>query len=92
MLLSTVWISCDGENVADIENVGGIYYYPIRGIGGYYFPFLKQQGYQSPFIFVQLKNPAPGVVINVECKAFAKNVKPDRLNRLATTHFEILID
>lgn len=87
-----VWINCDGENVADTENIGQINYYPFRGIAGYYFPFLKQQGYQSPFILVELKNPMPGVVINVECKAFARNVKPDRLARLATTHFEILID
>lgn len=91
-ILSTVWINCDGENVADIENVGAIEYYPMRGIASYYFPYMKQQGYQSPFIFVQLKNPLPGVVINVECKAFAKNVTPDRMSRLATTHFEILID
>jgi len=92
MILSTVWINCDGENPADVENIGKIGYYPMRGIAGFYFPYLKQRGYQSPFIFVQLKNPMPGVVINVECKAFAKNVVPDRIARLATTHFEILID
>lgn len=92
MVLSTVWINCDGENVADIENVGAMQYYPMRGIAGYYFPYLKQRGYQSPFIFVQLTNPQPGVVINIECKAFAKNVKPDRLTRLATTHFELLME
>jgi sodium/potassium-transporting ATPase subunit beta len=75
-----------------MENVGPIEYYPMRGINGFYFPFKKQQGYQSPFIFVQLKRPMPGVLINVECKAFAKNVRPDKMMRLASTHFEILID
>jgi sodium/potassium-transporting ATPase subunit beta len=91
-VLSTVWISCDGENVADTENIGPILYFPMPGIAGYYFPYMKQQGYQSPFIFVQFKRPHPGVVINVECKAFAKNVKPDKMMRLASTHFELLID
>jgi sodium/potassium-transporting ATPase subunit beta len=91
-VLRTVWISCDGENVADTENIGPIQYYPFRGIAGYYFPFQKQQGYQPPFIFVQLKRPMPGVLINIQCNAFAKNVKPDKIARLASTHFELLID
>jgi len=91
-VLQTVWISCAGENVADEENIGKVAYYPLPGIAGYFFPYKKQQGYQSPFIFVQFKNPVSGVLINVECKAFAKNVIPDRLARLASTHFELLID
>jgi len=55
--LNTVWISCEGEYPADVENVGTINYYPIRGIPGYYFPYYQQEGYQTPFVFVHLQKP-----------------------------------
>ncbi|CAL8074558.1 unnamed protein product [Orchesella dallaii] len=90
--LETVWISCLGENVADMENVGEILYYPMQGIPSYYFPYMNQKGYQPPFIMVQFTNPVHGVLINVECKAFAKNVISERIARVGQTHFELLID
>jgi sodium/potassium-transporting ATPase subunit beta len=87
-----VWFSCDGENPADKENLGNVEYIPNQGIPTYFFPFMNQHGYQSPFIFVRLANPLNGVLINVECKAWAKNIHPSRLDRVGTVHFEIMID
>jgi len=87
-----VWFSCDGENPADKENLGRVQYFPSQGIPTYYFPYKKQSGYLAPFIFVQLTNPLHGVLINVECKAWAKNIHPSRLERVGTVHFEIMID
>jgi sodium/potassium-transporting ATPase subunit beta len=90
--LSTIWISCRGEDVADQENIGNIRYYPKQGIPGYYFPYYMQKGYQSPFIFVQFQHPLESVLINIECKAWAKNIVHDKINRLGSVHFELLID
>ncbi|OXA52182.1 Sodium/potassium-transporting ATPase subunit beta-2 [Folsomia candida] len=92
--LSTIWITCNGEAKPDQENLGTFAYFPSnrQGISGKYFPYHKQPGYQSPFIFVQLKNPMRDVLINVECKAWAKNIIHDRINRLGSVRFEILID
>jgi sodium/potassium-transporting ATPase subunit beta len=33
-----------------------------------------------------------GVLINIECKAWAKNIKHDRTDRLGSVHFELMID
>jgi len=87
-----VWFSCDGENPADKENLGKVEYIPSQGIESFFYPFMNQNGYQSPFIFVRLTNPLNGVLINVECKAWAKNIHPSRLDRVGTVHFEIMID
>ena len=52
-----VWMSCEGENPADVENIGKITYYPRMGIPTYYFPYKNQKGYKSPIIFAHLENP-----------------------------------
>lgn len=33
-----------------------------------------------------------GIVINIECKAWAKNIKHSRADRTGSVHFELLID
>lgn len=55
--LNTVWVSCEGENPADIENVGPIKYYPRRGFPGYFYPFENSEGYLSPLVAVHFERP-----------------------------------
>lgn len=55
--LNTVWVSCEGENPADIENVGPIQYFPRRGFPGYFYPFENSEGYLSPLVAVHLERP-----------------------------------
>lgn len=52
-----MWISCDGENPADVENLGAVHYYPRRGFPSYYFPYLNVDGYMPPLVAVQFENP-----------------------------------
>jgi sodium/potassium-transporting ATPase subunit beta len=33
-----------------------------------------------------------GVLINIECKAWAKNIHHDRADRRGSVHFELMID
>lgn len=81
------------QNPADKENIGTVEYFPPDGgIEFKYFPFTNQPGYLSPFVFVHFQKPAYGVLINVECKAWAKNIKHDRMDREGSVHFELLID
>lgn len=87
-----VYISCEGENVADEENMGPLTYYPSNGIENYYFPYQNTPGYLSPFVFVQFTRPERGVLINIECKAWAKNIHHDRRDRVGSVHFELMID
>lgn len=52
-----IWISCEGENPADIENLGPINYIPQRGFPGFYYPFMNQKGYMPPVIAINFERP-----------------------------------
>lgn len=52
-----VWVSCEGENAADMENIGPLRYIPQRGFLAHYFPFQNQDGYISPLVAVNFENP-----------------------------------
>lgn len=90
--LNTVWVSCEGENPADVENVGPVEYYPRQGFPGYYYPYHNSEGYLSPLVAVHFSRPVRGIIINIECKAWAHNIIHDRKERLGSVHFEMLID
>lgn len=87
-----VWFSCEGENPADIENIGEIDWYPEPGVPKYFFPYQNQDGYLSPAVFAHFKSPKKGVLISISCKAWAHNIKHDMMERLGLTHFELMID
>ena len=88
-----VWITCEGETAADVENLGLVSYTPMQGFPGYYYPYLNQMHYLSPITFLQFRDITPGVVIQIRCRAWAKNIKHDKRNpRLGGVHFEILMD
>ena len=65
-----VWMSCEGENPADVENIGKINYYPQMGIPTYYFPYKNQIGYKSPIMFAHLENPKSKKIICWDLKYF----------------------
>lgn len=92
MLLNTVWVSCEGENPADKDNMGPIQYKPERGFPGYYFPYKNTPGYLSPLVAVFFEKPKYGVLINIECKAWARNIIYDRFDRRGSVHFELMVD
>jgi len=90
--LNMIWLHCDGENDPDIENIGPVTYTPFRGFPGYFYPYRNQRGYLSPIVMVQLKNPEPGVLMNIECTAWARNIQHNRLTRRGLVHFELIMD
>lgn len=55
--MNTVWLSCEGENPADQENIGPIDYYPRQGFPGYYFPYENSEGYLSPLVAIHFTKP-----------------------------------
>lgn len=87
-----IWFSCEGENPADVENMGQLEYYPYPGVADYYFPYKNQRGYLSPAVFVHFTNPKKGVLISIECKAWAKNIEHHTMDKRGSVHFEIMID
>jgi sodium/potassium-transporting ATPase subunit beta len=55
--MKTVWLSCEGETPADVENVGPIQYFPQPGFPGYYFPYNKTENYVSPMVAIYFERP-----------------------------------
>lgn len=90
--LNTVWVSCEGENPSDVENIGPVQYYPTQGFPGYFYPYQNSEGYLSPLVAVHFERPVRGIIINIECKAWAKNIIHDRKERIGSVHFELMID
>jgi len=90
--MNMIWLHCDGEDDPDIENIGPVTYTPFRGFPGYFYPYRNQRGYLSPIVMVQLKNPMPGVLMNLECTAWARNIERNRLTRKGLVHFELIMD
>jgi sodium/potassium-transporting ATPase subunit beta len=58
--LEVVWVSCEGENPADTENLGkNVKYMSLsgeQGFNGNYFPFENTDGYLQPLIAVQFQS------------------------------------
>jgi len=87
-----VWVECHGENPADLEHMGPLVYHPDQGLSKNYYPYENQRGYVSPAVFVEFANPQSGVMIAIECKAWAENIEHDRMERKGSAHFELMID
>ena len=90
--MNMAWLHCDGEDYADMENIGPVTYTPYRGFPGYFYPYRNQRGYLSPIVMVQLNQPEPGVLMNLECTVWAQNIQHNRLKRRGLTHFELIMD
>jgi len=87
-----VWLSCGGRSEEDKENLGQIVYFPEQGFPGYYYPFHNQIGFRSPIVAVQIVDPKPDVVINLECRAWAPNIKQDRKEQLGVLNYKIKVE
>jgi len=87
-----VWIECHGKHAADKENLGPLNYYPGMGMPTAWFPYLNQEDYLSPLMFIELANPARGVLISVECTAWARNIVQDKERQRGVGYFQIMID
>ena len=72
--------------------MGEVEYYPPGGFPFKYFPFRNQQGYRSPLVFARFVNPTASTLVMVECRAYARNLRRNSVERAGTVRFEILVD
>lgn len=87
-----IGLTCQGEYAADRENIGNMTYAPSVGFPKFFYPYLNQEGYRSPLVMVRFNNPVNGVVINVICKALARNIVHDRNDQIGMIRFQLLVD
>ncbi len=48
-----------------------------------------QENYTSPIIAVKFNSLPVGQLIHVECRAWAKNIRYDKRDRMGISHFEL---
>lgn len=89
-----IGVTCEGRYPLDDENIGNITYHPPEGFPRFFYPYLNQEGYRSPLVMIQFQNPVNGILINVICRAWAKNITPrHHINdQLGLVTFSILVD
>uniref|UniRef100_A0A336JWG7 CSON011439 protein n=1 Tax=Culicoides sonorensis TaxID=179676 RepID=A0A336JWG7_CULSO len=91
-----IWVSCDGQDPVDTEALaGGLEYFPkdLHGFPVYFYPYVNTPGYLSPLVAVRLIRPQVHQILNIECKAWAKNIKVQLgRDRLGSVHFEVMVD
>lgn len=89
-----IWVSCDGHYSKDKEHFGNITYYPSQGFPYYYYPYLNQPGYLSPLVAVQINNPNKNNFLEIECRAWAKNIiySGSLRDRKGSVTFQIIMD
>ncbi|VDI44568.1 sodium/potassium-transporting ATPase subunit beta [Mytilus galloprovincialis] len=87
-----VHLKCFGVTPADEDNMGRIEYYPAGGFHFKYFPFRNQQGYRSPLVFVRFPSMSMHILVMIECRAYARNIRQNSVERVGTVRFELLVD
>jgi len=87
-----IWTSCVGKYKPDTDEIGELDYLPNQGFEKKYFPYTNVKGYKQPLVAVWFKNPAREKVINIECRAWAKNIVQSRYHRFGLIDFELLLD
>lgn len=87
-----VWLSCKG--LSESDDVGPVEFSHNRGFASYYYPYTNQLGYLSPLVAVHFARPPVKTAINVECRAWAKNIlyRGGHRDRRGSIHFVLLIE
>lgn len=76
-----VWVSCNGEDASDQQIIGDVEYFPSWGFPSYFYPYTYVNGYVSPLVAVKFKRPKVNQIVNIECRAWAKNIQYSGSNR-----------
>jgi len=87
-----IGVSCEGENDGDVDNMGPVEFFPKLGFHRHHYPYENQKPYRAPIVFAKFQNPTRGVVMQIWCKSWAKNIKHHKNDKGGSTHFELYVD
>lgn len=104
VLDENIIVDCEGEHSSDRDALSDaqITYYSVNSrelniyhvglLPFYYFPYLNQANYKAPLIFAQFQNVPDNQLINIICRAYARNIdSSDKLNLRGMAFFQLLI-
>ncbi|KAE9555387.1 hypothetical protein FO519_001399 [Halicephalobus sp. NKZ332] len=86
----SIAFSCDGTYEPDREYIGKREYIPPEGIDGRFYPYAVMTNYHQPIAVVKFTSLPKNRLIQVQCRAYAKNIEQDIESGLGLVHFELL--
>jgi len=89
---SSIGVTCEGENDGDVDNLGEVRFFPNDGFPFQYYPYRNADYYRAPIVFAKFSKLQPGVVIQVWCKLWERNIKHHKNDKGGSVHFELLVD
>jgi len=92
LTFTDIGVSCEGENDADVDNMGEVEFIPPTGYEFRYFPYMNTPGYRAPLVFAKFSGAKKGVIMQLWCKMWSKNIKHHRNDKAGSVRFEVLID
>uniref|UniRef100_A0A182MZB3 Sodium/potassium-transporting ATPase subunit beta n=1 Tax=Anopheles dirus TaxID=7168 RepID=A0A182MZB3_9DIPT len=89
-----VWVTCKQLTNSEENLIGPISYHPSQGLPSYYYPYMNVDGYLSPLVAVHLARPQTKTSIDIECRAWAKNIifRGGSRDRQGSLHLTLRID
>jgi len=87
-----ILVSCEGENDGDVDNLGKPKFFPASGFPFGFYPYNNTKLYRAPIVFVQFPDAKEGVVMQVWCKLWVKNIKHHKNDKAGSVHFELMVD
>jgi sodium/potassium-transporting ATPase subunit beta len=89
---NSIVVSCEGENEADVDNLGKPVFIPAEGFSFDYYPYINAEHYRPPLVFARFPNAKSGVVIQIWCKLWVQNIKHHKNDKGGSVHLELMID
>uniref|UniRef100_A0AC34FMT9 Sodium/potassium-transporting ATPase subunit beta n=1 Tax=Panagrolaimus sp. ES5 TaxID=591445 RepID=A0AC34FMT9_9BILA len=86
----SIAFNCDGTYEPDREYIGERQYVPPEGIDGRFYPYAVMSNYHQPIAIVKFNSLPVNRVVQVECRAYARNIVQDIESRLGLVQFELL--
>jgi len=86
----SIAFSCDGTYEPDREYIGKREYIPPEGIDGRFYPYAVMTNYHQPIAAVKFSSLPTNRLVQVQCRAYAKNIEQDIESGLGLVHFELL--
>ncbi|GAB1597280.1 hypothetical protein Ahia01_000004400 [Argonauta hians] len=89
---NSIGIRCFGRDASDIDNIGDVHYFPAHGLPFGFYPFTNQEEYIKPIVWIHFSSIQQNMVVNIRCKAYAKNFQIYSRKEIHVVDFSVLID
>lgn len=89
---TNIGVTCEGENDGDMDSLGKVEFYPPEGFAYSFYPYLNAKDYRAPLVWAKFNHVQKGVLMQIWCKIWAKNIYHHRNDKAGSVRFELMIE